>query len=337
MPSTSSHGREREPSAFARKRASALADRSHPRANILGCGIPAAWIFGFFVVVILLSLIGCAGPARFAQAQATAGRNLLAQGWEAVQQGKWNQAEDCLSRAVQAQPEDEKARSQYAAVLWHRGAQDDAIVQMSEAVRLSQGDPSLRIQLGEMHLARGELQQAWNEAESALANDRARCEAWALRGDVQKKAGRLQDALDDYHRALCYREHFPRVQLEIAQIQSQLGRPQRALSVLQRLEEQYPAGQAPTDVLAMQGLCLQSLERHEEAATMLAKAVRQQGPNTELLYRLAESQFHAGHADAASTSLEHALRLSPKHGPSVALMSRVEEAQRQLETARSLR
>jgi len=59
--------------------------------------------------------------------------------------------------------------------------------------------------------------------------------AWALRGDVQRAEGSRTEALVSYHRALCYQPQFPEVQLALADVHSQDGKPQRALATIQAL------------------------------------------------------------------------------------------------------
>jgi Flp pilus assembly protein TadD len=66
-------------------------------------------------------------------------------------------AEASFRQAVDASPQDERARGEYAQLLWKRGATTEAVRHMTEAVRLSGGSPKLLVELGEMQLALGDL------------------------------------------------------------------------------------------------------------------------------------------------------------------------------------
>ena len=105
-------------------------------------------------------------------------------GLEAMQQNRWVDAEHIFAGAVKASPVDERARGCYAETLWRRGAYEQAVTHMQEAVKLSGGDAQRTVQLGEMYLARGQLDPAAQCAEQATVRNCRLCGGWALRGDV---------------------------------------------------------------------------------------------------------------------------------------------------------
>lgn len=290
---------------------------------------------GGIAFAICFLLPGCAWMRTSLpeQADLAAARKHSRDGLDAMERGAWGPAGTSFARAVDASPNDEALRAQYASALWHQGDAKGAIRQMEAAVQLAQQDAGPRVRLGEMHLAHGNLDAAHREADIALGLDRQLAAAWTLRGDVQRQQGRLQPALDDYHRAVSLQDHNPRVQIAIAELHRQLGRPQRALSTLQALSDQYPPDQLPPEVCYLEGLCYQSLRRYNDAATSFASASRRDGPNVDLLYRLAESQFLAGRPADARLALDEALHLVPGHAPSLALQPRIAEAQRVMETS----
>lgn len=240
-------------------------------------------------------------------------RQASLQGLDAMQRGQWSDAERIFAGAVKACPVDERARGCYAETLWQRGSCQEALTHMQEAVKLSAGDPQRLVQLGEMHLALRQLSKAGECAESAIAKNGRLSSAWALRGDVRLARGQFDDALADFHRSLAYSNHQPRVQLAVAQIYCRQSRPQRALSTLETLAEQFPPSEVPVEVVAMQGTTLKQLARHSEAAEMLASATSRGGASADLLFQLAEAQFLAGNASAAQISLESALAQDPQH------------------------
>jgi tetratricopeptide (TPR) repeat protein len=252
---------------------------------------------------------------------------------DAMHQGRWDEAERIFAGAVKACPTDERARGCYAETLWRRGSCDEALGHMQEAVKLSGGDPQRLVQLGEMHLALNQLKEASQRADEAIAKNCRLSSAWALRGDVDMARGQYDDALADYHRSLAYSEHQPRVQMNVAHIYRRQNRPQRALSTLETLAEQFPPGEVPVDVIAMQGMSLKQLGRHQDAVQMLAQAASQGTPSSDLLFQLAEAQFLAGDASAAQASLNTALAQDPQHAAGLQLRAHLLEKQQGL-TAR---
>ena len=205
-------------------------------------------------------------------------RQLSLQGKDAQQHGRWEQAEALFASAVVQGPRDERARCGYAESLWQRGARDEAVAHMEEAVKLSGHDPERVVQLGNMYLARGELDRAARQASKAIAANRELAGAWVLRGKVLQAQRDLPEAQAAFHRALSYQEQFPEAQIALAEIYGQQNRPQRALATLQALAESYPPGQTPAEVLIHQSLALRQLGRPADAARLLAQAAERAAP-----------------------------------------------------------
>ncbi len=276
------------------------------------------WLHGGSVVALLaLSCApqcGCRVFRCHASDEAvSAARDLSLQGLDAQQKGRCDQAEELFASAIQRCPQDERARCCYAEILWQRGAQDEAVTHMEEAVRLSGSDPQRRVQLGKMYLARGQAHQASVQADKAIAANRQSAAAWALHGDVLKAEGLRSEALASYHRALSIQQHYPEVQLALADLYGQQDRPQRALATLQALADHYPPDELPSEVAYREGLVLRRLGRHQDAVVRLAAAV-ERGPATpDMLCELAQTQILAGDRTAASQAVAAGLALHPNH------------------------
>ncbi|HEX5105994.1 MAG TPA: tetratricopeptide repeat protein [Pirellulaceae bacterium] len=269
-----------------------------------------------------LASVGGCRALRCEQAQDEAlasARQLSLHAMELQEHGRWEQSEALFAAAVQQCPADERARCGYAQALWQRGARDQAVSHMEEAVRLSGHDPERLVQLGEMYLFRGELQRAGQQADRAIAANSQLAAAWALRAQVEQAEGRREEALAKFHRALSLREQYPEVQLAIADIYAQDGRPQRALGTLQALAANYPPAQVPADVLIREGFALRDLGRFQDAAIALAQAAERGNASAELYYELARVQLRAGDTSAARQSALAALQRDPSHTASQAL------------------
>lgn len=253
-------------------------------------------------------------------------RQLSQQGLSALERGDCAGASALLERAVASCPVDSEARRHYAEALWSTGRQVDAVAQLDEAIRLAPDDPALLVRAAEMRLAVGQIDFARAEAERAIDLDPTSARAWALRGQVRKQLGLLAEALADCHRALGYAPDDRGVLLELAELYRELGQPQRALASLQSLADTYPPGEEPQQVLFLTGLAYNALGRDGDAIEYLAAARDRGAASPEILYRLAESQWRAGHRVEASLAARQALAVEPGHAASLALLQHIQPA-----------
>ena len=254
-------------------------------------------------------------------------RQLTMQGMNAAQEGRADDAEALFKQAIAICKVDERPHLQRAKLFWSQQKYDQAIQEMEEAVRLSAGEPSRRIQLGKMYLELDRLAQAQGQARRAISTGNSAA-AWILRAQVLHRQQKLSEALAAYQRALSATPNqgalARQAQLAIADIYRETNRSHLSLAVLDRWLEENPdlvAGK----VLHRRGLALQSLQRHREAAICLSKAARQEGNNAVLLYDLAQSQFQSGDVIGARLSVQQALRIAPRMPQAINLAQRLEK------------
>ncbi len=254
-------------------------------------------------------------------------RELSFQGIDAMKDSKWVEAERLFAEAIEVWPDDERARQHYAQTLMHRHEVEKAIEQMTRAVELSDGEPRLLVQLGEMYLRVGDveeaLEQALANAEAALKVDRKMASAWALKGQVRRRQGNVNDSLACFHRSLSYQPFQPEVQFSIADIYSNANRHQRALSTLESLASNYPPGQKPSLLLVRQGVVLKSMGRFRQASEHLELARAKDPKSLETLYHLSESQLLAGNRLNAEITATQARDISPRDSNIQALLARI--------------
>src|SRR5436190_15593274 len=80
---------------------------------------------------LLVASLGCRSFCpRSLEQNVVDARQASLQGMDAMQQGRWDEAERIFAGAVKSCPEDERARGCYADTLWHRGACEQALVHM---------------------------------------------------------------------------------------------------------------------------------------------------------------------------------------------------------------
>lgn len=258
--------------------------------------------------------MGCSGLSRHQNANdVVSARQIALQGLDAVQAQQWEQAEQLFAKAVDVCPTDERVRWRYAEALWHRGVKGEAIDHMQQATQLSGGDPELLVHLGQMYLGNDDLPHALQVANRTIDSGHHLADAYRLKGDVLVRQTKWHEALANYHAALSIRETYPEVQMAVAHVYFEHGRPQRALSTLLTLSQNYPAAHVPTDVLYLEGLAYKQLKRYEPALGCLAQAESRGMKTADVYYNLAEAHYLAGDRTNASLCLRRALELRPQH------------------------
>ena len=269
---------------------------------------------------------GCAlGKKKVVSESLTTCRELSREGVSAMETGQWNRAQDLLSGAVAASPSDADARRNLGEALWQQGSHRDALVHMETAVQLDPRHVPTLVRSGEMLLMMGASEKAMTRAEEALRLDATLAGPWALRGRVYRQQGDLERALADLQQSLRFSPHDTGSLLEVAQIHYELGRPQRTLSTLHSLLDNYPPGGEPQQVLWLEGLAYDSLNRHQEAVESLAAASQRGAAPPQLLFQLAQAENAAGQREAATNTLRQALAVDGTHEPSRVMLAQLQQ------------
>jgi tetratricopeptide (TPR) repeat protein len=252
-------------------------------SSVTVCGIAAAALA--VVTGVGCRLIPRSGPVPQEVADA---RRLCNEGLSAADRKDLLRAEGLLEQAVKNCPTDVDARRHYADVLWQRGERMAAVTQIAEALRLSPGDTSLCIDGGRMYMELGLLDDADRLSREAVRVAPRSEKAWRLHGQVALARGRPEEALADYHRALAIAPDDRELILDTAEIYRRLGRPQRALATLAILGESYPPNQTPPQVLALEGMAQEALDRPTDAIESYRQAVARGLESQDVVTRLAK-------------------------------------------------
>ena len=266
-------------------------------SSVTVCGIAAAALA--VVTGAGCRLIPRSGPVPQEVADA---RRLCNEGLSAADRKDLLRAEGLLEQAVKNCPTDVDARRHYADVLWQRGERMAAVTQIAEALRLSPGDTSLCIDGGRMYMELGLLDDADRLSREAVRVAPRSEKAWRLHGQVALARGRPEEALADYHRALAIAPDDRELILDTAEIYRRLGRPQRALATLAILGESYPPNQTPPQVLALEGMAQEALDRPTDAIESYRQAVARGLESQDVATRLAKLE-QAATEDRSQTAI----------------------------------
>jgi tetratricopeptide (TPR) repeat protein len=233
-------------------------------------------------------------------------RQLSREGVVALEHGDAARARLLLEQAVATSPTDVDARRNLAEALWRDNEPSGAVEQIERAAELDPRHVATIVRAGEMLLGVRDVDRAQLRADEALVLDSTQAGAWALRGRVYRQRGDSERALADFHQALRYNPRAADVLLEAAQLQYELGRPQRCLTTLQNLLDLYPEDQQPRPALWLEGLAFAAVDRKQDAVDSLYAATTQGAPDPELLYQLARAQNDIGQTAAAAPTARQA-------------------------------
>ncbi len=236
-------------------------------------------------------------------------------GRDALRHNRLEQAESYLARAMELAPRDAQVLEQYADLCQRRGDVGRAIEVLTRAVDASDGQPELRVKLGECFLDNGYWLPASRQAQLALDTNRHCPDAWVLKGRIQMAKENHAEAMACFQRALSINPDQANVQIYLAQTHAQMGEPMRAISCLEQLLSQYPVGQQPEAALIALGKMLSEMGRHHAAIEKLYLAARQRDATAAAWVALAQAQRAGGYRRQAVATLETAAQRFPEVQP----------------------
>lgn len=285
------------------------------------------------IVCVCLSAGGCRALTKKTNQKMalTSARQFSLRGFDALQQKKYNDAETLFSESLRRCPTDERAHWGLAEVLYQRGDCQLAAQHMNEAAKMSGSNPDLFVRLGEMQMEAGRADMAIIQTDLALSNDWQHAKAWELRGRVLEKNGQPHEAMEAYHRSLMSQPNNPSVQLALASIYQQLGRPQRALATLERLSDSQSPEFDKADTWMLKGAALASLGQIEDSRMCLREASLRVGKDdTQLCLQLAKLQADMGDLADARANLGRVLSLNPGDQSALSVQQQLEQKFREL-------
>ncbi len=258
-------------------------------------------------------VVGCGTLRRAGPDNRTVrARQLSLRGADLLRRTRYDDAQTLFSQAIEQCPTDERAQWGYATTMWQDGQKQLAIEHMKEAVRLSGNNPDYTVQLGKMYLEMDNVQLAEMQARLTLQAQRDRADAWALMGDVQTRKTEYANALESYHRALLIQSDYPKVQLSVADLYRQLGRPSRSLATLDRMVDMHPSDHDHGEAQLARALALIDMERQDEAKVALrAAGVGLPVDSLTRQIQLVTAQYKVGELVDARVSLGRLLQTYP--------------------------
>jgi len=257
----------------------------------------------FVVVCVLCS--GCQTLQTFKSASKTkvvSARNWARSGFEAMHQGRFQQAKTFFSKAAKDMPGDPRIMANLARSEFQQGHVARAIATMEQAVQQSD-DPDLRCELGEFYLQSGQWIAANQHADKALEKDRRLSAAWSLKGKLAASKGEHQHALQMFQRSLEYETESDEIQMLIAQTYMKLEQPMRALSATETLLNRHPPDRQPERAIVAKSDALLAMDQHSTAIDILQVASNRSNSSKEIYFQLGKAQLQAGQRSQARLTL----------------------------------
>lgn len=266
------------------------------------------------LLLILLTSSGCQTFHPFAQktrAKISSAREWANNGLEAFQTGRLNQAKRLFSKATQQDPNDFRSRANLARTLHQSGDRQLAIFEMQQAVEMSNGDPKMIIELGQMYLDAGQWIPARRQVELALDANHKSPEAWVLKGKTAKSKGDYPQALADFQRALGFAPDMTEVQLEIVDTYQRMGQPLRALSTVEQVLSRHPIGGQPEHAILAKSDALVALNQLSSAIALLQTTSERENASAAVFARLAQAQMMSGNMPQARLAIDRGKQSFP--------------------------
>lgn len=232
-----------------------------------------------------------------------------------MQNGKLAQARAFFNRAANQSPQDVTARINLARADARLGNLPEATQHLKSAIALEPKHVDLHVELGELYFNAAQRSEAAHSVNTALSLDPRSAGAWGLKGKLSHAAGNFNQALSEYQRSLSYSSQHgnadDEIQMLMAQLYQQLGKPNRALSTVEQLLSRYPRDRQPEAALLAKANTLMSMDQIGPAADVLAIACARPDASVESFLRLGEAQLISGQRGKAQRTIALANQQHP--------------------------
>lgn len=242
--------------------------------------------------LLFVTMTGCRvwNRTHVTSAGTLASRQYVQQAARSLEQNNEEDAEVQLSEALDSNPANTEARVMMAEILWKKGKQKEATAEMERVAASVEAAPEHVTRLAQMYFDQGNFQDAQKWVSTSFRFNDSLSATWVLQGEIYEKQARNEDALASYHQAAFYAPEDSKIQLKIASIYLRIGKPQRALETAQNARLKGLAEDASAEMLLCESKALAELNRSTDARRLLMIAYQKDPENTEIQTALAQLQ-----------------------------------------------
>ncbi len=281
------------------------------------------------LLATLLTLTGChLVPFNRQNGRESHALVLNREGIAAFERENLPEAEEKFAQAIKNDENDLKSRRYYAETLWRQGKKKEALHYLVDASTREGSEEEkgeIYLSLGEKFLEMNQTTVAANYANKVININAKRHEGWELRGEIFRRLGKSEEALADYHRALCLAPGDQTLLRSLATLEDETGDFDASLATWQELGRFYPDHGEPIDVLCGKALACRHLNRSREAADYYALAIDQDPENAHLYSLLAETYLESDDVENARIIASKATERFPSDPNFLSLRERVEK------------
>lgn len=199
----------------------------------------------------------------------SASRQISRNGSEWAGRGAATQAIESFQEAIRIWPSDIRNYLELANQYTGQSEHAAATTTLRQGLKYDQNNVDLRLQLAHSLSAQGFGDAALEQLEQVLRTDRELAAAWLLRAKIHHEQGRYDEALADAYQAESRQPASEELLELLCQIYFCQGRPNRAWSIVQRLNARYPDGQRPSQVVVLEAEALYQMNRKRDAIQTL--------------------------------------------------------------------
>ena len=230
---------------------------------------------------------------------------------------------------LEIEPTNTLARSRLANLLAQEGRLEEAVEAYQELLRISEIEPSGWENMASALLLLDRTEEALAITERAVAEAPWYRELQVLRGEALEKAGRLDEALLAYEKAIELRPEVPDNHWRHGSVALELGDEETAERDFRESLTQDPSFEEGRTAL------VRLLSRSGRAAEALAVAEEGEADSEMARVALSEAYLASGRFDEARAILEEVTRTNPDNSQALALLGPVYGRSGELEKASS--
>lgn len=282
-----------------------------------------------WLIALGLLLTGCRAGRNAAAARTDESQKLAQQARQAEDRGDEKTAEMLLTAAVTRNPADSETRLELSELLLQHGSLDDASAHLRRLVAENPDDPRSYVRLAEVLFLQQRTGEAGTLVDQALDMDPEHTQGLLLSGRLHELAQRDDRALEAYHRAMHADPNEKDAELRIAGIYLKRGQPRQAAPLLRSvLESTHATPRQRSSGWWLLGMSYAMDERWPDAAEALTAGSRARPMTATDWRQLAYARYRAGDVSSARETIAHAVQAYPNDTQSLAMQASFNTASR---------
>ncbi len=203
-----------------------------------------------------------------------------------------------------------RASSSLGIIFTERGDSELAVKYLRQAVSIRPNDALNHYNLGVAYLKTGNQESAVAEFETAEKLSGKEEKMLENLGDMYSRLNRYDSSISVYKKILANSSRNVRILARIGEIYFKNGEPDKALEAYGKIVKTEPAGENARNAYLNMGNILDDLQRYDEAAEAVTKALAINSKDDSALYNLGIIYRHSGKPELAVEAWKKASELN---------------------------